>query len=133
MTTTEYLALKKVLVQGGLIERIAFLESFFFGQLCEFAERLDLNYGDRLEVATWRFIARLLAIKGSQYAFKVDGPTPCADINNSDCACTLCEENQDGESNPILAEFNQRRLEAEMETVDVLAVQQKQKAVSVQG
>ncbi len=103
MNQTEYLALKKTLVQGGMFERRAFIDTFTFGQLCEFAELLELHYMDRLVADTWQYISRVLAIKGSEYAFKVDG---CPDRHNPDCTCPTCE----------------------IDAVDLLAVQQRQAA-----
>jgi hypothetical protein len=63
-------------------------------------------------------MAHVLAIRGSEYAFKVDGPS-CPDRCNPDCACPACEAS-----------------EAELETVDVLAVQRStvnEKPTSVSG
>ncbi len=128
MNQTEYLALKKTLVQGSMPERTQFLESFSFGQLCEFGELLELDYADRLQAPTWQLLVRLLAIKGSGYAFKVDGPVAnpncekCHGIGQYQLHVERC-----GHSDPIDCDC------IELETVDVLAVQQKQKAASVQG
>ncbi len=103
MTQTEYLALKKTLVQGGMFERMAFIQMMPIGQLAEFIDWLELFSSDRLAENTWRFLAKILAIRAADYVARVDG---CPDRFNPDCECKTCE----------------------LETVDVLAVQRRQDA-----
>ncbi len=103
MNQTEYLALKKTLVQGGVSERREFIEAMPAAQLAEFIERLELFTADALFESTWRSLAQVMAIRASGYIFAVDG---CPDRHNPDCTCPACE----------------------IDAVDVLAVQQRQVA-----
>ena len=91
MTTTEYLALRKTLTQGCISERVCFVATMPAKQLKSFIEYLVLPSIDPLACETWRILAHVASQRIGDLLAEIDGPTPCADINNSDCACTLCE------------------------------------------
>lgn len=95
MLTHEYIALKETLAQGCMVERMEFIQTFGAAQLTEFIDRLELFSSDRLAENTWRFLAKILAIRAAEYIAQVDGLAPCADPCNSDCDCVKCEANRE--------------------------------------
>ena len=74
MTTKEYLNLRSLLMAGCMAERVELIDGLSPRQLTDFAERLDLPHHELLAMQTWRWIARVLAIRYSQDLDRIDGP-----------------------------------------------------------
>ncbi len=58
MTTGEYVQLREVFLQGGMVERINHATSMGERQFREFVQRLDLPYSASHACGTWQMLAR---------------------------------------------------------------------------
>ncbi len=115
MTEDTYQTLREVLLSGCMPERRSFIESLSKspGLLFAFTERLTMDTNTPSQCETWRFLAQVCAIVGSDYVARVDGidaDNPCPDPHNPDCCCAYCEATEDVEGTgrtPIpVAELN---------------------------
>ncbi len=108
------------------VEKAECLAVMTNAQLVEFARKFygDVPYHQEHRAA--RYLATIVEALCDELQAalrkidRLEEPVPCADVNNSDCACTLCEANRE-----LDFRADEQR-EAELETVDILAVERRQ-------
>ncbi len=107
MTEDTYRTLREALLSGCMPERRSFVESLAKSPalLFAFTERLTMDANTPSQCETWRFLAQVCAIVGSDYVARVDGVefNPCPNPHNPDCNCRWCEATEDVEMEKALS------------------------------
>ncbi len=91
MTENEYQTLRRIFVKGCLSEKRDFIETMTARTLGDFIDRHEFDFADPSQCESWKYMAKIHAIKCESYIFAVDGPATCADPCNSSCECVPCQ------------------------------------------